>query len=531
MRGPAALTGHGLQVTEGRASADDGPPILGETPMTPTHSSSTSTLPHLPADHAKEARTAGWVAAITGIALMFDGFDLTVYGTVLPGLRTGGSDALGWWSSGITGGAPLDPSVAGELGSYALIGVMIGSLAAGAIGDRVGRKKLILAGIAWFSVGMFITAFAQSVAFFGVMRLLTGLGLGALLATAGATMAEFAPAGKRNFYNAIVYSGIPAGGVLAALLGLVLLDLIGWRGMFMIGATPILFLLPMALAKLPESPRWLLSRGRVDDAVAISRRTGIPLHEHQKFGGVPVADDLHLEIKEKVGFAGIFSHKYLLGTIFLGLMSFSGLLLTYGLNTWLPAIMGQHFQDAGFGAETAKAYGLWFLLLLNGGAVLGGLVASRLADKAGPQRVVASTFVLAAITLGLMTFGFPIPLLLAFIAVAGVGVLGTQVLIYGFSSNYFGTSVRAAGVAWVSGFGRLGGIFGPLIGGWLAAAGMTGGAAFYVFAGVALFGGLMTLLVPHPRTGLSDQEQLQVELAEEQAEAERARAAESTVRA
>lgn len=485
--------------------------------MIPSPGSSTSSLPHMPADHAKEAKTAAWVAAITGIALMFDGFDLTVYGTVLPGLRAGGSDALGWWSSGITAGQPLEPAVAGQLGSYALLGVMFGSLFAGAIGDRVGRKKLILAGIAWFSIGMFITAFAQSVAFFGIMRLVTGLGLGALLATAGATMAEFAPAGKRNFYNAIVYSGIPAGGVLAAVLGLGLLNLIGWRGLFMIGATPILFLLPMALAKLPESPRWLLSRGRIDEAVAISRRTGIPLSEHQQFGGVPVAEDLHLEQKEKVGFAGIFSHKYILGTVFLGLMSFSGLLLTYGLNTWLPAIMGQHFEGAGFGAETAKQYGLVFLLLLNGGAVVGGLIASRLADKAGPQRVIASTFALAALTLFLMTFGFPIPLLLAFIAVAGVGVLGTQVLIYGFTSNYYGTNVRAAGVAWCSGFGRLGGIFGPLVGGWLAAAGMTGAAAFYVFAGVALFGGLMTLVVPHPRTGLSDKQQLLREAEEERA--------------
>ena len=477
--------------------------------------STAGTVPHIPADHVKEAKTAGWVAAITGLALLFDGFDLTVYGTVLPGLRSGGSAELGWWSSGISAGQVLDPSVAGQLGSYALIGVMIGSLVAGAIGDRVGRKKLILAGIAWFSIGMFITAFAPSVAFFGIMRLITGLGLGALLATAGATMAEFAPAGKRNFYNAIVYSGIPAGGVLAAFLGLALLGQIGWRGLFMIGATPILFLFPLALAKLPESPRWLLSRGQVDRAVAISRKTGIPLSEHQQFGGVPVAEDLHLELKEKVGFAGIFSNKYLVGTLFLGFMSFSGLLLTFGLNTWLPSIMGQHFQDAGLGVDAAKRYGLIFLLLLNGGAVVGGMIASLVADRAGPQRVIISTFTLAALSLTLMTFGFPIPMLLAFIAVAGVGVLGTQVLIYGFTSNYYATNVRAAGVAWCSGFGRLGGILGPLIGGWLAAAGMTGNAAFYVFAGVALFGGLMTTMVPHPAKGRSDQEQRAVEEQEE----------------
>lgn len=474
--------------------------------MTSTTRSTASTIPDIPADERKEARTAGWVAAVAGLSLLFDGFDLTVYGTVLPSLRTGGSDALGWWSSGISGGLAIDPAVAGQLGSYALIGVMIGALTAGAIGDRLGRKKLIVAGIAWFSIGMFITAFAQSIAFFGVMRLLTGLGLGVLLATAGAVMAEFAPAGKRNFYNAVVYSGIPAGGVLAALLGLALLGGIGWRGMFMLGATPILFLLPLALAKLPESPRWLLSRGQVDKAVEISVRTGIPLSEHQQYGGVPVAEDVHLE-QEKTGFAGIFSKKYLVGTIFLGFMSFSGLLLTFGLNTWLPSIMGGHFESAGMGAETAKQYGLIFLLLLNGGAVVGGLIASRAADRVGPQRVIITTFTLAALSLTLMTFGFPIPLLLSFIAVAGVGVLGTQVLIYGFTSNYYATNVRAAGVAWCSGFGRMGGILGPLIGGWLAAAGLAGNAAFYTFAGVALFGGLMTTMVPRPKAGRSDKQQ------------------------
>lgn len=467
-----------------------------------------SALPDIPADPAKEARTAGWVAAIAGLALIFDGFDLTVYGTVLPGLRSGGSNALGWWSSGISAGHPIAAGTAGELGSYALIGVMIGALTAGAIGDRIGRKKLVLAGIAWFSLGMFITAFAPSITFFAIMRTLTGLGLGALLATAGATMAEFAPAGKRNFYNAIVYSGIPAGGVVAALLGLALLGVVGWRGLFMIGATPILFLFPMALFKLPESPRWLLSRGRVEQAVTIARRTGVPLTEHQQFGGVPVAEDLHLELEEKTGFAGIFSRRYLVGTLFLGFMSFSGLLLTFGLNTWLPTIMGNHFQDAGMSAGAAKQYGLVFLLLLNGGAVVGGLIASAVADRSGPQRVIITTFTLAAVTLALMTFGFPIPLLLAFIAVAGVGVLGTQVLVYGFTSNYYATNVRAAGVAWCSGFGRLGGILGPLIGGWLAAAGVSGNTAFYVFAGVAVFGALMTTLVPRPAVGRSDKQQL-----------------------
>ncbi|MBD2764249.1 aromatic acid/H+ symport family MFS transporter [Kocuria sp. cx-455] len=435
------------------------------------------------ANPRKEARTAAWVAGIACAALIFDGFDLTIYGTVLTTLMADPSHI-----------GALDAATAGSLGSYALIGVLIGALICGSIGDYVGRRRIILVGIAWFSIGMFVTSLSTSIFAFGALRLLTGIGLGAILATAGATIAEFAPAGRRNFYNAIVYSGIPAGGVLAALLGMLLLEPLGWRGLFMIGATPILFLLPIAFFKLPESPRWLLSRGRREEAEAVSAKTGTPLLEEvvvQKAGATPA----------KTGFAAVFSSQFRVGAILLGFMSFSGLLLTYGLNTWLPKIM----EGYGYG----KTYSLAFLLVLNSGAVIGGVVASKLADRRGPQFIVSTTFVVAAITLVLMTFHFPLPVLFMFIAVAGVGTLGTQVLIYGFTSNYFTTNARAAGVAWCSGFGRLGGIFGPLIGGWLVAAGLGGAAAFYIFGGVALFGALVTVLVPRQKA---------VEAAKEKAE-------------
>lgn len=433
------------------------------------------TQPHtiIAEDPRKEARTANWVAAVVCMALLFDGYDLTVYGTVLSTLLDDPSQI-----------GEVTPAMAGALGSYALIGVLVGSLTCGFLGDHFGRRRLILGGIAWFSIGMFITALTTSVAAFGTMRFLTGLGLGVILATAGATIAEFAPAGRRNFYNAIVYSGIPAGGVTAALLGIVLLEPLGWRGLFMLGATPILFLLPLAWFKLPESPRWLLSRGREEEARAAAARTGVPLVEEaviQQAGAAPA----------KRGFAAAFSRQFLVATVLLGFMSFSGLLLTYGLNTWLPRIM----EGYGFGTN----YSLSFLLILNSGAVIGGLIASGVADRLGAQRIVATTFVLAAITLVLMTFRFPAPVLFLFIAVAGVGTLGTQVLIYGFSSNYYTTNARAAGVSWVAGFGRIGGVMGPLIGGWLAAAGIGGASAFYIFGGVALFGALVTVLVPRQR--------------------------------
>ena len=137
----------------------------------------------------------------------------------------------------------------------------------------------MLLAYAWFSVGMAHHRADDHHDGFGLMRFVTGLGVGALVATTGAIVSEFAPPGKKNLCNAITYSGVPFGSLLAALLAIILLAGIGWRGMFWIGALPIVTLLPLAFFKMPESPAWLLARGRIDEARAISERTGVPLDE------------------------------------------------------------------------------------------------------------------------------------------------------------------------------------------------------------------------------------------------------------
>ncbi|UQS23788.1 aromatic acid/H+ symport family MFS transporter [Amycolatopsis thermalba] len=415
-------------------------------------------------DATKRRRTVSWVVALSAIALVFDGYDLVVYGTVLPTLLADPSQ-LGHISAG----------QAGALGSYALVGVLVGALAAGALGDWIGRRKIMLINLAWFSIGMGLTALTQNVTAFGFGRFFTGIGVGALVATVGALVAEFAPAGRRNRLNAIVYSGVPAGGVLASLLAIVLADDVGWRGLFWVGALPIVLVLPLAIVKLPESAKWLAARGRDAEARAVSERTGVPLVPEP-----PVTD--------RVGFPALATRALAWPTALLGLMSFAGLLLTYGLNTWLPKIM----SDNGYGTS----YSLTFLLILNLGAIIGGLLASLWADRAGAKRVVVTTFVLAAITLALLPLDLPLVALLLAVAVAGVGTIGTQVLIYGLVSNYYPTRARAAGVAWCAGFGRLGGIVGPVVGGLLVGAGLGGTTAFFIFAGVALAAALVTALVP-----------------------------------
>ena len=422
-------------------------------------------------------RTVYLILAVVGISILFDGYDLVIYGAVLSTLLDDPSHI-----------GQLSPAVAGTLGSWAMIGVLIGALSAGAVGDRVGRRKVMLTAIVWFSIGMGLTALSTSIFMFGFLRFVTGLGVGMIVATGGAIIAEFAPANRRNLFNAIVYSGVPAGGVMASLFALTLEDAIGWRGLFMIGASPLLFLLPLAWFALPESPRWLVARGRKADARAVCVRHGLPEGTFLDTPAVAVPAAEAKRDVEKTGFAGIFSRSYLPGTILIGAMSFIGLLSTYGLNTWLPKIM----QSNGASAHDS----LYSLLFLNGGAVVGGLTASWIADKIGAKAVITFTFALAAVSLAILPMFTSVAPMYPFIVAAGIGVIGTQVLTYGLSANYYGTASRAAGVSWVAGFGRLGGIAGPAIGGLIIGAGLGPTASFWIFAGAALVGAVATALIP-----------------------------------
>lgn len=430
-----------------------------------------------PSAEARRLRTVTWIVALATTGLIFDGYDLVVYGAVVSTFLRDPSH-LGH----------VTPAIAGLLGSYALVGVMCGALIAGLVGDILGRRKVMLTSYAVFSVGMALTAMATTTTAFGWLRFATGLGIGSLLATTAALVAEYAPKGRKNTINAITNGGIPLGSLLAALLAIVLMQHIGWRGMFWIGALPIVTLLPLAYFKMPESIAWLVARGRLDEARALSERTGVPMPE-----AAPATASANAPAQAgKLGFAGLFSAHYLFPTLVLGLMSATGLMLVYSLNTWLPEIM----LRAGFNAKGS----LSFLAVLNGGSLFGALAASQAADRFGPKPVVAACFATGALALVLLTLGFPLAGLLAIVAVVGLGTSGTQTLIYGFVANYYRTNVRAAGVAWCAGFGRLGGIGGPMLGSTLIGAGLALDAIFYVLAGLGVVGMLLTLLVPMARS-------------------------------
>lgn len=383
----------------------------------------------------------------------------------------------------------VTPAIAGALGSYALFGVLVGALLAGTVGDIIGRRKAMLFSYAWFAIGMGITATTTTTTSFGLMRFVTGLGVGALVAMTGALVAEYAPKGKKSLCNAIVYSGVPLGSLLAALLAVLLMEHIGWRGLFWIGALPLVTLLPLAWFKMPESVEWLVSRNRMDEARAVAERTGYDLAGLEHARALAKASPGATADDHRVGFAGLF-RSYGLATVVLGLTSATGLMLVYSLNTWLPELM----LRAGFNAKGS----LSFLIVLNGGAVLGALLGSRVADRFGAKPVVIACFLIGALAILMLTFSTQLAVLLGLVAIVGLGTSGTQTLIYGLVANYYRTNVRGAGVAWCAGFGRLGGVGGPMLGGYLAGGGFALETIFYVLAGIGLLGAVLAALVPRP---------------------------------
>ncbi len=193
-------------------------------------------------DNARFTRFHWMVTLLCGLLLVFDGYDLFIYGAVLPVL-------MKEWS--------LSPVQAGALGSYALFGMMFGAFIFGPLADRIGRKKGVAISFVLFSIATFMSGFATSPTEFGIFRFIAGLGCGGLMPNAVALINEYAPKRARSTLVALMFSGYSLGGVLCAGLGIYMLPRFGWQSMFLAAALPLV-LLPLILWKLPESVGFLL---------------------------------------------------------------------------------------------------------------------------------------------------------------------------------------------------------------------------------------------------------------------------------
>ncbi|WP_029431893.1 aromatic acid/H+ symport family MFS transporter [Blastococcus sp. URHD0036] len=406
------------------------------------------------------ARALGWVAPLCWIAVLLDGFDLVVVGTVVPALQ----EPAEWGLSG---------SGSTFVITIGLVGMMIGALTIGTLTDVVGRRKALIGAVTSFSVFTLLCAFAPNAGVFGLLRFLAGLGLGGCLPTAIAMVNEFSRGRRSGRATTTMMTGYHVGAVATAALAIAVVEPIGWRWMFVIGALPALVLVPLMVARLPESPAWLLAHGREDEARDVARRHGLETAPPVEAGTA------------EPGGAGatvrtLFTAAWLRNTVAVGVTSFMGLLLVYGLNNWLPTIMRQADYDLGDS--------LAFLLVLNVGAVVGLLVAGTVADRVGIRPSGIAWFGAAAVFLALLSIRLPIGGIYVMVFLTGCFVFSAQVLVYAFVSANHPPQVRATALGWSAGAGRAGAIVGPVLTGLLVSRDLAFPWGFYLFAAVGALG-------------------------------------------
>ncbi|MFI9381745.1 MFS transporter [Kutzneria sp. NPDC052558] len=411
-------------------------------------------------------RRALWsVITLCAFAVTFDGYDLVVYGTTVPSL-------LADWHIG--------PAQAGAIGSYALIGMLVGALLVGAVTDLIGRRRILVLCMVWFSVGTALCAVAPNPEVFGLLRFVAGIGLGGLMPTAAALVVEYAPAGKHNLTYVMMQSGYAVGGILASALAIPVIPALGWQTMYLIGAAPVLAV-PFALRWLPESLEYLVLRGRAEQAAALAAKLGVE---------VPV-----ISVPEKRTWLSalreLAAPGYRLGTVLLWLASFCSLLTVYGMNTWLPQIMRQ--------ADFPLGSALSFLLVFNLGSIIGSAAGGRAADLFGSKPVVAVSFLVAVLSIALLATRPSTVAIYVLSGLAGYGAIGTTNLLNVFVTRYYPPTSRAAGIGWSLGVGRLGAVLGPVLGGLVLASGASYVWNFHLFAAVAVIGLVATGLVPVAR--------------------------------
>lgn len=407
-----------------------------------THTSTSSA-----AATAQRGSDGFWPVLLCWVAVALDGFDLVVLGAVIPILL----------ESGDLGFTPEAATAASTIG---LVGVGIGAVAVGPLTDRFGRRMTLISCVLLFSLLTLAVPLAQDVTQFTILRFLAGLGLGACLPTALAFMSEHAREGRSGSAVTRMMTGYHVGAVLTALLALWLAADLGWQVMFVIGGLAGLLTVPLMWAKLPESEAYLRAvESRTEETSTLGRSTEV------------------------------VKGRYLRVSLGLWVASFCGLLLVYGLNTWLPTIMG----EAGYSIEG----GIGLLLTLNVGAVIGLVVAGAIADARGNKPTVLIWFGTAAVFLALLSIKMESTVLVyAAVLLAGVFVFSAQVLVYAFVGHLYPPEIRGTALGMAAGVGRVGAIVGPSLGGALVSAGIAYPWGFYAFTGAALVAVVALATVP-----------------------------------
>ena len=386
------------------------------------------------------------------LLVVFDGYDLIVYGTVQSSLIS----ETGWG---------LTKATAGTIGSMAFVGMMIGAIFAGRMADSWGRRRTILGCAVVFSVFTVLCAFAPNAAVFGALRLLAGIGLGGLVPSANALVAELVPTKWRSTIATLMMSGVPIGGSIAALVGIQLIPAFGWESMFLVAGLALVIVVPLGLKYLPETLAPVSAADKAARKAAGKAST----------------------IKEPSGFSSLLRAPYLGVSMLFALATIATLFAWYGLGTWLPNLM----QLAGYNLGSA----LTFALALNLGAVAGSVITAWAGTRFGPVPTAIAAAAVAAVALMVLVTGPPVTVVYLMLVLAGVGTHGTQCLIIAAVASHYPGHLRGTALGWALGTGRIGAVAAPQVGGLLLAAGLGVNSNFLAFAGAAAIAAVLLAAV------------------------------------
>ena len=380
------------------------------------------------------------VVILCAVVVVAEGYDLIVYGTLIPSLQA----EPGW---------ELDKASAGTIGSLVYVGMLIGSVVSGRLSDLYGRRKLALTSIAWFTAWTAACALATSATQLGAFRLLAGIGMGGVLPCLLALAKEHSPEGRTSLAVTVMMAGLPLGGTGASLLALAILDQHGWRFMFWIGVAVSLGILAVAWWLLPESDHFQ------GEMVSAAR---------------PMRD--------------LFARQFLLLTALFTAATFLNILTTYGLNTWLTALMHE--------LDYPLSSALQFSMTFNIGAVLGSFLVAYLGDRFGTRLMALIATAVTALAIALIATGpTHTAALLVAVAVMGMGGHSSLIQITSSVANAYPVEIRATALGWTTGTGRLGAIVSPWLGGTILAAGVDPRTLFWTFCVSSCLAGVLLIVL------------------------------------
>ena len=387
------------------------------------------------------AAAVPWIRVLCWATLTLEGFDIVALSASLPTILD-------------THHAGIGKAQATFVTTLTLVGILVGAIAVGPVSDRFGRRHSLMGSIALFSSFTLVVPWAATAATFGGLRFVAGIGLGACLPVALTMMSEVTPAAERARGTTMTMTGYHVGAVLTSLLALAVVP--DWHWLFLIGGVVGCLVLPVMWVKLPETNQVTVRNERVARDAAPST-------------GRPVA---------KVPLSAVLRTPYARASITTWVASFMGLLLVYGLNSWLPTMM----RSAGYALGTS----LTLLLLLNLGGVVGLVLAGRVGDARGIRPSAIGWFAGATVLLAALSVRMPTLLLDVAVFLTGIFVFSAQVLVYAWIARVFPSTIRGTALGLAAGIGRIGSIVGPAATGALVTADLAYPWGFALFAVVAL---------------------------------------------